>query len=436
MAVLQNALRRPTAWLPAIRAVLASKLGGNIVCLYAMQGLNYLLPLAVLPYLLRVLGPRGYGGIAFAQSLMAYAVILTDFGFTFSATRAVSLARDDPHELSRIFWTTLAAKGVLLLVACSTVLTLVLVFPTPRTHQAVIGVCGLAVVGAVLLPKWYFQGLERMPAMAGIQALSNLLVLAPVFVLVRGPGDELLAAAILSVPTLLAGISCLLSVGYIAPIGFYRPAWSDITRALADSRDLFVSSAATSAYVTSNAFILGLVCGDSAVALYSLANKVALAAFGCLSPVVQAVFPRASLLFGRSLRDAKPFVRRIAALLIATAALISTVLFMFAEPIVGLLAGTQYGGAVSVLRVMALLPLALAAATVLAQLVMINLGLARNLSRIYLSMGALNLLLLPLLAVRLGALGGAISLLSVEILGPVLMVGVIRRTRVLQVSPA
>lgn len=416
--------------------MLVSRLGGNIVSLYAVQGLNYLLPLAVLPYLLRVLGPRGYGGIAFAQSLMAYAVILTDFGFNFSATRAVSLARDEPGELARIFWTTLAAKGVLLLCAAAVICAAVVVFPILRVHAAVIGVCGLAVVGTVLLPQWYFQGIERMRPMAWIQAGSRFLVLAPVFILVRSAGDDLLAAALLSVPALLGGLVCLLSVGYIAPLGFYRPRWIDVRRAFAGSRDLFISNAATTAYVTSNAFILGIVSGDRAVALYSLANKAALAAFGLLSPVVQAVFPRASLLFGRSLDEAKSFVRRMSVPVFAMAALISVVLLVFAGPIVRLLGGAQYRGAVPVLRVMAVLPLALAAATLLAQIVMINLGLARSLSRIYVAMGVLNLVVLPILASRLGALGAAWALLGVETLGPIVMIGVIRRTRFFQTSPA
>lgn len=431
---MRSVLRRPSVRLASIRAPLISKFGGNIISLYAMQGLNYTLPLAVLPYLVRVLGPRSYGGIAFAQSLMAYVVIMTDFGFNFSATRAVSLARDDPSKLAKIFWTTLAAKGLLLSAVFIIILPAVLLLPALREHRAIVGVCGLAVVGTVLLPQWYFQGLERMPTMVLIQALSKILVLAPAFVLIRSPADALLAAAILSVSALLGGMSCLVSVGYVAPIGFYRPGWRDIIQALAGSRDFFVSSVAASAYLAGNAFILGLVSGDSAVALYSLANRAALSAFGVLSPVVQTVFPRASLLFGHSLHDARSFVRRVSVLLIATAALISIALLLFAGPIVELLAGSQYRGAAPVLRIMAPLPAALAVATVLAQLVMMNLGLARTLSRIYLCMGTLNMIILPFLANRLGARGGAISLMSAEILGPVLMAGAISRTQVLRVN--
>jgi len=47
---------------------------GDALSLYAVQGLNYLVPLLLLPYLLRVLSPEGYGSIAFAQSLVGYAI--------------------------------------------------------------------------------------------------------------------------------------------------------------------------------------------------------------------------------------------------------------------------------------------------------------------------------------------------------------------------
>ncbi|MGA8298128.1 MAG: oligosaccharide flippase family protein [Terriglobales bacterium] len=53
----------------------------NILWLFSLQGLNYLVPLAVLPYLVRVLGIERYGLIAFAQSFAQYFVVLTDYGF-------------------------------------------------------------------------------------------------------------------------------------------------------------------------------------------------------------------------------------------------------------------------------------------------------------------------------------------------------------------
>src|SRR5262245_53628947 len=94
--------------------LLRSRLAGNVLSLYAIQGLNTLLPLLTLPFLLRALQPAGYGSIMFAQSLMGYALLVVEFGFNFTAARDISVARDKPDDIARIYWTTLAAKSLLL----------------------------------------------------------------------------------------------------------------------------------------------------------------------------------------------------------------------------------------------------------------------------------------------------------------------------------
>ena len=413
----------------SVKSFTQSSLAKNIVSLYLVRGVNYVLPLLVLPYLFRMLGPRAYGAIVFAQSLMAYVALITDFGFSLSATRAVSLVREDHAQLAKLFWTILAAK-VLLLVAMGAVIVLaVFIVPELRAHAKIIFICGLSVIGSVVLPQWYFQGLEKMSAMAWIQAVSKVLGLLPIVFFVHSSRNQFTAAMLLSAPSLIGGVVCLSIVKYVAPVSRYRPTLREIREAYADSRHLFVSNVATSAYVTGNALILGFVSGDAAVAIYSVANRVALAAFSFFSPVIQATFPRASLLFGRSLADAKSFVRRISVVLVAGSAVISALLFIFAREIVAVIAGPRYATAIPVLRVMSLLPIVVCVATILAQIVMVNIGLSRALSRIYIFMAVVSFTVMPILGGRFGALGGASALMIVEALGPLIMVGVIYLSR-------
>ena len=56
----------------------------NYGYLLFLQGANYLLPLILLPFLVRVLGTEKYGLVMFAQSTAIILSVIVDFGFKFT----------------------------------------------------------------------------------------------------------------------------------------------------------------------------------------------------------------------------------------------------------------------------------------------------------------------------------------------------------------
>lgn len=407
--------------------LLRSRLAGNVLSLYAIQGLNTLLPLLTLPFLLRALQPAGYGAIMFAQSLMGYALLVVEFGFNFTAAREISVARDKPDEIARIYWTTLAAKSLLLGVSALAVALIVVATPSFRQDWPVFAASGLLLVGNVVFPQWYFQGLERLREVAATQAVAKLVAAACIITLVHARDDRVIAAVILSAPQLLAVAAALVLRKPLAPERFHRPSMREIRQALGRSGHLFAASISTTLYLHTNTFVLGLMRGPEAVALYSLANRLISAMQALVTPVAQALFPRASLLFAENRAQAWHLLKRVAWVLVPGVALASLALAIFAPTAVKLLGGSSFADVVPVLRTMAIVPVLVTAATLLAQTVMVNIGLSRQLFRIYLTVGLLNLALLPALIHVYDAQGAALALVIAETLGPILMGAVVWR---------
>src|SRR3972149_11137370 len=82
----------------------------NFASLSVLQAITYVLPLLILPYLFRIIGPAKFGLISFAQALVQYFMILTEYGFGISATKEISLCQNKPSEVSQIFSAVMLVK--------------------------------------------------------------------------------------------------------------------------------------------------------------------------------------------------------------------------------------------------------------------------------------------------------------------------------------
>jgi len=170
-----------------------NRLTESIVSLYLLQGVNYVLALAVLPYLIRVLGMEKFGLVAFAQSIAQYFTLFTDYGFNFTATRAIARNRDDSEAVSRIFSTVFVVKFILMMLGILVMTLAVATVPRLREHTIFFFVAYVAVAGNALFPTWYFQGTEQMRFISGIVSLARVLGAVALLLAVHRPSDALLS---------------------------------------------------------------------------------------------------------------------------------------------------------------------------------------------------------------------------------------------------
>lgn len=370
---------------------------GNAASVMTVQLGSYVLPLVNIPYLLRVIGPEHYGLIAFSQAVMAYFVTLNDYGFNLSATRELAMHRDDLVLRSELYSTVMAIKGMLCMVSFLILCTLVLFVPRFHNNGSIFFASFGIVVGTMLFPQWFFQGIEKMYWISMVNLTANVLFTAGIYLLVRTPKDFLMAAIVQAAGKLLAGILGVIILFSTESVRLTVPSRAQIRHRLEDGWHLFMSSAAATLYTSSNAVVLGFVCGMTEVGYFSAAYKIFAAGQMLVSPMCQAIYPHVCSLASKSRDLAVDYLRK-AMVVIGGITLFGGLLVLVLAPfIVRIAMGPKYMASVNVLRFMALTPFACAINNIYGTQGMLNFGMKPQYSRIIvLSAVFSNLILFPL----------------------------------------
>jgi len=390
------------------------RLMGNFLSLLFLQGANYIFPLITLPYLVRVLGPEKFGLIAFAQAFIGYFIILTDYGFNLSATKEISIYRDNKEKISKIFNSVIMIKLGFMTVSFLILSFLVLTIPKFKNDWLIYFFTFGMVLGNVLFPVWFFQGMERMKYITSLNITAKLIFTTSIFIFIRKMQDYIYVPLISSLGSIIVGVLSLWIVYKNFKVNFTLPDFKGIKYQLKEGWHIFISTVAISLYTTSNTFILGLFTNNTIVGYYSAAEKIIKASYGLLTPVSQTAYPYISKLVTESKQKALNFIRKLAKLVGIGTFTLSSFLFIFATPIVNIVLGPQYQQSIVVLRILAFLPFIIGLSNILGIQTMLTFNLKKPFSRILISAGLLNVTLALILSPLYQHIGVSIAVLVTE----------------------
>lgn len=274
-----------------IKCKLKSPMAINFISLALLQGVNYLLPLLSFPFLFRVLGVERWGLVTFGYSLMQYFVMFTDFGFNLSATKYISEHRNDLQKINSYLNSAMIGRFILCGISLAILLALISYFDKFSTESIFYLLYFGIILGNVMFPMWFFQGMENMKYITVFNIVAKSLSFIPFFIFIRKPEDYIYVPIFYSIGFVLAGIVSLFIVYFKMGMKWYFTSISQISSSLKDSSAYFLARASTSLFTTSNSFLLGLVCGNTMVGYYSAAEKLYQAYNQLLSPFTGVLFP-------------------------------------------------------------------------------------------------------------------------------------------------
>jgi PST family polysaccharide transporter len=250
------------------------RLLSNFLSLAILQGANYILPLITLPYLVRVLGVEYFGLLAFAGATIAYFNVITDYGFNLTATREISIHRDNKEKVIEIFSSVMTIKIILMFFSFFLLSILVFSFEKFSEHWEVYFLTFGTVVGQVLFPQWFFQGMERMKYITYLNILAKSIFTVAIFVFVHEQSDFWIVPLLTSVGFIVAGILALFLIKNQFDISFHIQKIDIIKEYFKSSWNIFLVDFLPNLYNNFSTFFLGFFASMEVLGYYALAVKL------------------------------------------------------------------------------------------------------------------------------------------------------------------
>lgn len=258
-----------------------------------LEGVNVLVPLIILPYLLHILGKEIYGLIIFAQATVSYLVILQNFGLNTLAVKEISINRDNKIKLNGIVSSIFVFKGILFFTSFIILWFVISLFSIFKGHEVLLFLTMYMCLADFIFPKWYFQGIEKMKYITYLSILSKVIILALIFTFIKEKSDYILLPILYGIGVAISGIAGIIVIFKYHKLKFIFPSILQLKNLFNQTLTFFVSDISISIFANSNKVIIGSFLGMAELAYYDLADKIIMVFKHIpLNIVRTAIYPR------------------------------------------------------------------------------------------------------------------------------------------------
>lgn len=379
-----------------------------------MQLVSYILPIVRLPYLSRILEPEGWGTLVFIQSIINVFLVVTEYGFSYTATRDLSIM-EEKHDgrINLIFGVTTAKIGLSLL-------SLIILISISFFIDSFYNNLNLLWAGCFLLfvhslsPIWYFQAIEKLKLSSFITISGNVISTGLIFIFVTNSSHHWIVLFLQAIFTAISTI--ILYYMIMKKEGFITGKLSDTKKALINGWDVFVSRGAVTLYNQANAFILGLFATPYQVGYFAGAEKLTNALVGLFQPIFKAVYPRLSYLNKNNDAKAKKITQLLLKVVFVGSICIMIIAWLTSDYAIDFILGDGYEKSATLFKIFILVLPFKWLNNILGIQVLLSNGFDRQFNKIILIGGLFNLISALILVPLFYEWGITLTVVSTEII--------------------
>ena len=272
--------------------------------LNAIKGLSGIIfPLITFPYISNVLGVENLGRYNFANSIISYFVLFAGLGISTYAVREGARIREDRYKIECF------SNEMLSISLCSTILSYIvlyiflLIIPRFYNDRVLLIIFSLQIIFKTIGVEWIYSIFEDYTYITIRSVVFQVISLVLLFLLVKTESDVYMYVMI----TIFSGVGSNV-LNYIHSRKYCK---LSIVRKIEWRKHLkpvlilFTMTATVTIYVSSDVTILGFLCDNYTVGIYSVSMKVYATIKTILSSILVVSIPRFSALLGKN--DHKEF---------------------------------------------------------------------------------------------------------------------------------
>lgn len=252
-----------------------------------------IVPLAVTPYVSRVLGVDGVGQYSYTYSIVTYFTLFAALGFAYYAQREIAKHQGEKKQQSIVFWEVFIARLIPVALVLIVYLFLAGFGVYGEKYNTLMLIMAINVVAVAFDVSFFLQGNEDFAKLVIRSVIIKVLGIAAIFIFVNDSDDVWVYTLIQSLTVILANLSLWLYLPKIltrVSIKELRP-----LRHLKPTLILFLPTIAISIYTSLDKTMIGIITGsDSENGNYEQAEKIVKMLMTIITSLGTVMIPRNS----------------------------------------------------------------------------------------------------------------------------------------------
>ena len=269
----------------------------NTSSLFALNALNFLISIIILPKLINNFGIAGWGEITFSQIIINYFIWIIDWSFPQYACKQISIYEKNNAKRRSIFTNTRTSQLILFFISSIIIILYSLIF---SVNKSIYLYSILILFGNFLQSYWYLNGREKIYETAFFQLFNKLLFTLFVFTLISKGNDISIYFLYFGLSSLITGFICTLRIKYKYNEDIKFGNIKRAIKLIKESYMLFNSSIIGNLTNSCTPLLIGNFYNLESVGLYNIADRIKNISIQIINPISNSIFPKMSKYYNRN----------------------------------------------------------------------------------------------------------------------------------------